>query len=56
MVAMSAPVACSRFSRVSSLPPASNLHAFHVSNFMDGDFSNCSSSVSLRSSPGSCRT
>jgi hypothetical protein len=32
---MSAPVTCSRFTRASSFPPTSNLHAFHVSSFME---------------------
>jgi hypothetical protein len=33
MVATSAPVDVRRFIKASSLPPASNLQAFHVSSF-----------------------
>jgi hypothetical protein len=55
-VAMSAPLALSRFTRASSLPPVSNIHKFHVISFIEGCFVDCPQSTSLRTLPVSCRT
>jgi hypothetical protein len=56
MVVTSAPVAYNRFTRASSFPPASNLHAFQVSSFIDGKFIDCQLLIFLRMLPGSSRT